>query len=76
MPPEPVEPAAAAPTRKAGRQLECDVCGKLFTRVRNLRRHRLIHSGAKSFVCSICGKRFNRRDNMVTHRRTHTADEQ
>ena len=50
----------------------CTLCNESFKTMRNLRRHRLIHSGHKPFHCDICNRRFSRRDNLSSHkRRTH-----
>ena len=53
---------------------QCDLCGKTFTQIDNLRRHRVDHSGEKRHCCDVCGKRFSRTDNLAAHvKRKHTG---
>ncbi|OZJ02143.1 hypothetical protein BZG36_05232 [Bifiguratus adelaidae] len=48
-------------------------CGWSFKRYEHLKRHMLVHSGARPFHCDHpgCGKSFSRSDNFNAHRRTH-----
>ena len=52
----------------------CHICGKVFFRNDNVKRHMLSHRGEKKFKCPTCGKNFARADNLVRHiRRLHNA---
>ena len=51
----------------------CDQCGKHFSSVGNLRRHRLIHSGTRKFCCEVCGRRFTQSNSLAEHQRLHTG---
>ena len=53
----------------------CSVCGKEFTRVRNLQRHSLIHMDDKPHKCSVCGKGFVQVSSLNKHIVTHWDDQ-
>ena len=55
---------------------ECPVCGKVFTKISNMKRHQLTHKpeekgeGKKQvqrFKCPICGKLYTRKDGAKRH---------
>ena len=50
----------------------CNICGKSFGRLDNLRRHENSHDKSNtSHICSICGQSFGRRDNLSRHEKSH-----
>lgn len=52
----------------------CNVCGKVFSEVYNLKVHFKIHTGEKNFVCDICNKAFVTKFNLINHYRIHTGE--
>ncbi|XP_069482751.1 uncharacterized protein [Ambystoma mexicanum] len=48
----------------------CD-CGKSFSTLQLLTRHKGVHTGKKVYVCDECGMSFNQSANMVKHKRIH-----
>ncbi|KXJ22829.1 Zinc finger and SCAN domain-containing protein 22 [Exaiptasia diaphana] len=61
----PTEPSAKR-TR-----LECQTCGKTFSRKDNLKRHMKVHQKEQKHQCVRCGKKFSRRDYLVKHQKVH-----
>ena len=45
----------------------CKECLKLFSSQSHLRRHSVIHTGARPFPCPSCDARFNNKGNMRRH---------
>jgi uncharacterized C2H2 Zn-finger protein len=45
----------------------CDVCGKVFSASKDLRRHLQTHLGVKSNLCPFCPKKFTRKDHVRRH---------
>ena len=52
----------------------CDVCGKLFKRGQDCRRHRLIHTSLRPYACSTCGRTFRQVAHLKDHERIHFGD--
>ena len=49
----------------------CHVCGKMFSRLRYLRKHSETHRTERHFVCDVCGKSFKSRTYLTVHKRVH-----
>ncbi|XP_071205097.1 zinc finger protein 11-like [Salvelinus alpinus] len=52
----------------------CHRCGKTFSTVKNLGKHRMIHSNKTPHVCSNCGTKFKRREHLRRHESLHTNE--
>ncbi|XP_064468069.1 zinc finger protein 1 homolog [Ornithodoros turicata] len=73
-PPAAVDSAAGAPARVEERPHRCDVCPAAFTQLRQLKVHRLIHTGEKQHECEYCPASFLKLSSLKCHVRTHTGE--
>ncbi|XP_049797081.1 zinc finger protein 492-like isoform X2 [Schistocerca nitens] len=69
-----VNVTAQADLLTANRTHKCDICGKLFARSCDLKRHALIHTGKRPHKCDICGKSFAQLCHLKTHTLIHTGE--
>ena len=56
--------------------LSFQICGKHWSSLSKLNRHKKTHSGIKSFpyVCEMCGEAFARKNVLDSHRLKHTGE--
>ena len=54
---------------KAGKEVPCEKCGKVFYSKTNLKKHILtVHEGLKQYVCDKCGTKMSKFSNLSDHR--------
>lgn len=53
----------------------CEVCGKVFSASKDLRRHMQTHLGIKPNLCPYCPKKFTRKDHVRRHVQTVHSEE-
>lgn len=53
------------------RSFACLECNYSTTRMDNLRRHELVHSGDRPFKCCYCSKSFTQKSHLKKHSQTH-----
>ena len=53
---------------------QCDQCGRAFSSVSQLNRHRLKHTGERPFKCTECPKLFKTETEQKDHMTTHTGE--
>lgn len=59
---------------KCDAMFQCDVCLKVFSEAKILRRHLKIHSPHKPHVCNICDMSFAESSNLTKHKKKHTGE--
>lgn len=56
------------------RGFRCGICGVIFNKNSNLKRHMLTHTGEKPYRCAVCDCRFSQNTTLQKHVRTHTGE--
>ena len=52
-------------------QNKCELCGKILSSKKNLKKHLKLHSNIRNYICKICNKSYKRSDHLRRHMITH-----
>lgn len=55
------------------KEFTCDVCGKIFTRNFDLKRHMEVHETHKLYACTECSKTFKSKGSLREHNKNHMS---
>ena len=55
------------------RPFECEVCGRRYPRLDQLRDHKRVHTGERPYKCTMCDKTFGLNASMRRHMLIHTG---
>ena len=55
-------------------QNKCELCGKILSNKKNLKKHLKLHANIRSYVCKICDKSYKRSDHLKRHMITHNPE--
>lgn len=53
---------------------QCDLCGKILSSKKNLKKHYKLHSNIRNYTCTICNKSYKRSDHLRRHMITHNPE--
>ena len=52
-------------------QNQCELCGKILSNKKNLKKHLKLHSNVRNYICKICNKSYKRSDHLRRHMISH-----
>ena len=53
---------------------QCDLCGKILSSKKNLKKHYKLHSNIRNYTCTICNRSYKRSDHLRRHMITHNPE--
>ena len=54
------------------KEFSCELCGEMFGKQTDLKKHMKSHSNAKPYICTICNRDFSHRHNLKKHMVSHS----
>ncbi|TGZ62538.1 hypothetical protein CRM22_007384 [Opisthorchis felineus] len=61
---------------KTSKENTCDICGKSFSWLSNLRRHAVVHTNLRNYKCEFCSKSFKLHASLKGHKTVAHSSEQ
>ena len=55
-------------------QNQCELCGKILSNKKNLKKHLKLHSNIRNYICKICNKSYKRSDHLRRHMISHDPE--
>ena len=52
----------------------CDICGKILSCKKNMKKHLKLHSDQRNYICEICHKSYKRSDHLKRHMISHDPE--
>ncbi len=53
---------------------QCELCKKILSNKKNLKKHLKLHSNARNYICKICNKSYKRSDHLRRHMISHDPE--
>lgn len=53
---------------------QCQLCGKILSNKKNMKKHLKLHSNIRNYICKICNKSYKRSDHLKRHMITHDPE--
>ena len=61
-------------TKSESIENKCEICGKILSNKKNLKKHYKLHLNLRDYVCTICNKSYKRSDHLKRHMVVHDPE--
>ncbi|CAG5080865.1 Oidioi.mRNA.OKI2018_I69.PAR.g9723.t2.cds [Oikopleura dioica] len=70
---EKILPPVKKEPEKKTENIPCPICGKVFRKEFDIKRHLYTHTGEKPFKCEVCDRGFSQKSTLMVHMNLHTG---